>query len=123
MKYMLLAYTNVTSWDEQDISADEVQAVCDFYMNLERELVESGEWVASEGLADPSHTRTVRKVGDSAVVTDGPFVDAKETLVSYCIVDCDSYARAVEIASRVVAFTGDTAEIRPMMDVSLDPEL
>ena len=51
------------------------------------------------------------------------FVDAKETLVSYCIVDCDSYERAVEIVSRVVAFTGETAEIRPVMDVSLDPEL
>ena len=49
MKYMLLAYTNVTSWDEQDISADEVQAVCEFYMNLEHELVESGEWVYPGG--------------------------------------------------------------------------
>ena len=123
MKYMLLAYTNAASWDEQDVSAEEVQAICRFYIDLEQELTESGEWVSTEGLADPGQTRTVRKVGDDAVVTDGPYVDAKETLVSFAIVDCDSYDRAVEIAARVVAFTGETTEIRPVMDVNLDPAM
>jgi hypothetical protein len=115
MKYMLLAYTSATSWDEQDVSAEEVQAICRFYIDLERELTESGEWVSTAGLADPGQTKTVRKVGDDAVVTDGPYVEAKETLVSFAIVDCDTYDRAVEIASRVVAVTGETTEIRPVM--------
>jgi len=41
----------------------EVQAACDFYENLGKELTQSGEFVSTEGLADPAHTRTVRKQG------------------------------------------------------------
>ncbi len=122
MKYMLLAYSNVTSWDEQTVTAEDIQAICDFYENLEAELTESGEWVSSEGLADPSHTKTVRKADGQAVATDGPYVEAKETLVSFSIVDCESYDRAVEIATRVVEFTGDTCEIRPVMEMDFGSE-
>jgi len=117
MKYMLLAYTSANTWTEEDVSAEEVQRICDFYAQFEKELTESGEWVGSEGLADPSHTRTVRKVGGSPVATDGPYVEAKETLVSFSIVDVASYDRAVEIAARVVDFTGETIEIRPVMQI------
>ena len=117
MKYMLLAYTNASSWDEQAVSAEEVKAICDFYERLEKELVESGEWVGSEGLADPSHTRTVRRVGGATVATDGPYAETKETLVSFSIVDVDSPERAMEIAARVVARTGETCEVRPVMEM------
>lgn len=117
MKYMLMAYANATTWDEQDVTAEDIQAICDFYENMESELTRSGEWVSSEGLADPSHSKTVRKTDAGAVATDGPYIEAKETLVSFSIVDCESYDRVVEIASRVVEFTGETCEIRPVMEM------
>ncbi|MGH3364263.1 MAG: YciI family protein [Nocardioidaceae bacterium] len=117
MKYMLLAYANTSNWDEQDISAQDVQAICDFYEKLQEELTASGELVTTEGLADPSHSKTIRKGDRSVVATDGPYVEAKEALVSFSIVDCESYDRAVEIAARVVGFTGETCEIRPVMEM------
>ena len=116
MKYMLLAYTNAGGWDDVDVTSAEFQAMCDFYEGLEAELTESGEFVESVGLSDPSHTKVVRKQSGGVVATDGPFAEAKEALVSYSILDCDSYDRAVEIAARVVAFVGDTVEVRPVMD-------
>lgn len=126
MKYMLLAYTNVAAWEAANADwvatkemPAEVQAACDFYENLGKELTESGEFVTTEGLADPSHTRTVRKQDGVPVATDGPYAEAKEVLVSYAIVDCESYDRAVAIAARVVDFIGDTVEIRPLMDASM----
>ena len=122
MKYMLLAYSNSTDWDEQTVTAEDIQAICDFYENLESELTSSGEWVSSEGLADPSHTKSVRKSDGRAIATDGPYIEAKETLVSFSIVDCESYERAVEIASRVVEFTGDACEIRPVMEMDFGSE-
>ena len=57
----------------------------------------------------------MRKQDGVPVATDGPFAEAKETLVSYSIVDCESYDRALEIAARVVDFTSDTVEVRPLM--------
>jgi hypothetical protein len=94
MKYMMLAYTNVTAWEET--------------------LTETGEFVATEGLADPSHTKTVRKASDGVVVTDGPYAEVKEVLVSYAILDCASHERAMEIAARVCDAVGDTVEVRPI---------
>jgi hypothetical protein len=123
MKYIMLAYTSAAGWEAAMADWDatkemppEVQAACDFYENLEKELTQSGEWVSSEGLADPSQSSTVRKLDGVPVATDGPFAEAKEVLVSFGIVDCKSKDRAQEIAARIVDFTGDTVEIRPIAE-------
>ncbi|MDV3222294.1 YciI family protein [Intrasporangium sp.] len=116
MKYMLLGYTNAQTWDDQVVSAEEVQRICDFYEQFEQELRASGEWVGSEGLADPSHTTTVQQVDGVPVATDGPYAELKESLVSFSIIDVASHDRAVEIAARVVGVTGEPIEIRPIMD-------
>lgn len=116
MKYMLLAYTNVAAWESTDVTSEDFQAMCAFYEELEKELTESGEFVESRGLSDPSHSKVVRKQDGVPVATDGPFAEAKEALVSYSILDCESYDRALEIAARVVAITSDTVEVRPLMD-------
>ncbi|MGB3444913.1 MAG: YciI family protein, partial [Actinophytocola sp.] len=81
--------------------AEEVQESCDFYEALGKELTATGEFVTTEGLADPSHTKTLRKAADGVVTTDGPYAEAKEVLVSYTILDCASHERAMEIATRV----------------------
>jgi hypothetical protein len=116
VKYMLLAYTNVAAWESADVTSADFQAICDFYEELEKELTESGEFVESRGLSDPSHSKVVRKQDGVAVATDGPFAEAKEALVSYSILDCESYDRALEIAARVVTVTSDTVEVRPLME-------
>lgn len=121
MRYLLLAYSNVAEWDNVDVTSDEFLAMCKFYEDLEKELTETGEFVESRGLADPSHSKVIRKSGDAAVATDGPFGEAKEALVSFSILDCESYDRAVEIAARVVNAVGDTVEIRPVMENVADP--
>ncbi len=130
MKYIMLAYTNKAEWDALNESwdftkglPDDVQAACDFYEQLGKELTESGEFVATEGLGDPSHTRTVRKQDGAAVATDGPYAEAKEVLVSFGIVDCESHDRALAIAARIVEATGDTVEVRPIMDGAGAPEM
>ncbi|MBM7773427.1 hypothetical protein JOD54_003631 [Actinokineospora baliensis] len=122
MKYMLLAYTNREAWEAttREWTATgqmpaEVAAACEFFAELGQELVASGEFVGAEGLADPAHSRTVRPSAGAPVATDGPFAEAKEVLVSYSIIDCATAERAAEIAARVVAGTGDTVEIRPLM--------
>lgn len=124
MKYLMLAYTNVQAWQDTLANWDpngpmpaDVQAACDFYEQLGKDLTESGEFVSTEGLADPSHTKTIRKrVSGSPEVTDGPYAEVKEVLASYAIIDCESYDRAVEIGARVTDAVGDTIEIRPLMN-------
>lgn len=123
MKYILLGYANVDEWRAADAEmartgqlTPEVQAACDFYESLTKELIETGEFVTTEGLGDTSYTRTLRRKADGTVVTtDGPYAESKEALASYAIIDVASHDRALEIAARVVAATGDIAEVRPIM--------
>ncbi|GAA4262517.1 YciI family protein [Dactylosporangium darangshiense] len=115
MKYMLLAYTGQTDWAQVDVTSAEFQAMCQFYADLGRELTESGELVLTEGLADPSLTRTLRRRDGGVAASDGPYAEAKEVLVSFAIVDCASHERVMAIAARVVDAVGDTVEVRPIM--------
>jgi hypothetical protein len=116
MKFIMLAYTNAESWASGNFSAEEVQAACDFYEQLGKELTESGEAVYNAGLGDPTLTRTIRKTDAGIVASDGPYAEVKEVLVSFGIVDCESLDRALEIGARVADAVGDTIEVRPLMD-------
>lgn len=98
MKYMLLIYQNPTAF--RSMPATEKQSVMSEVDVIVTELMEAGEWVGGEGLADPSSARSVRVRDGVPAVTDGPFAEAKEQVVGYCIVDCETEERAVEIATR-----------------------
>ena len=123
MKYILLGYTNVAEWQAADAEmartgqlTPEIQAACEFYESLTKELIETGEFVTTEGLGHPEYARTLQRKADGSVVTtDGPFAEAKEALASFGIIDVASHDRALEIAARIVAATGDICELRPIM--------
>jgi len=91
-----------------------------FMQNLDEDLKKSGELVSEEGLADGSQAKTVRFQNGISVATDGPFAEAKESLVGYWIVDVDSEARAIEIATRIVDFVKQPIEVRRVMDAPPD---
>jgi hypothetical protein len=92
-----------------------ITSMHEFMMNLDVELKESGEVVESHGLVDPSQAKTVRFQNGVPVTTDGPFAEVKESLAGYWIVEV-SEERALEIASRVVAFIEHPMEVRQVMD-------
>jgi hypothetical protein len=87
-----------------------------FMTDLDRELADNGERVDSVGLADPTQATTVRFEHGAPVPTDGPFAEAKESLAGYYLVDVEDEARAIEIASKIVAFIEGPIEVRQVMD-------
>jgi hypothetical protein len=89
-----------------------IREMIQFMHRVNDDLVASGELVASEGLVDPTMAKTVNIKDGIPVATDGPFAEAKESLAGYWIVDVPSEARAIEIASRVVAFIEGPIEVR-----------
>ena len=113
MKYLLMIYQNPVAW--QSLPEATRQELMSDAGAMVRELVESGEWVGGEGLADSATARSVRVRGGVATVTDGPFAEAKEQVVGYCIVDCDSMDRAVEIAARWPDARLWGMEVRPIL--------
>jgi hypothetical protein len=87
------------------------------HLTLSQSLSESGELIAAEGLGDPSLAKLVANVGGEAVVTDGPFAEAKEHLVGFLLVDCDTEQRALTIAAEVPDAAYTQIEVRPVLDV------
>lgn len=114
MKYMLLIYDNPDT--RQIFFGEGGEALMSEMNALMKELEESGELISTEGLADPSNTRTVRVQGGVPVVTDGPLAEAREHFGGYLIVDCESIERAIEIAARWPNARFCAMEVRPIMD-------
>jgi len=114
MKYMILTFGDqATMMQERTVAW--VKEMIQFMHGLNAELQKSGEWITAEGLADATAAKTVRFKGGIPVPTDGPFAEAKESLAGYWIVDVESEARALEIASRIVAFVERPIEVRQIM--------
>jgi hypothetical protein len=127
MKYMLLIYGNPKSWGHPmflrapevlAMSTDERDAMIRQFKTLHREITESGELVGGEALADPVNTRTVRFRDGVPAATDGPFIETKEQLAGYFVVDCESPERATEIAARLPDARFAAVEVSPIMDLS-----
>jgi len=120
MKYMILTFGDqATMMQERTVAW--VKDMIQFMQQVLADLQSSGELIAAEGLADPSKAKTVRFQNAMPVPTDGPFAEAKEALAGFWIVDVESEARALEIASRIVAYIERPIEVRQIM--SAPPEL
>jgi hypothetical protein len=113
MKYMILLYDNA---DMREIFSSRGDLIEEMEALLD-EIKKSGELVATDPLADPVQTKTVRPAAGSPVVTDGPLAEAKEHFGGYLIVDCETNERAVQIASRWPSARFAPIEVRPILDV------
>jgi hypothetical protein len=120
MKYLIQIYSNPESRAMWESFTPEQQAEgYTYYQAISNELTSSGELVASEALADISLAKRVT-VSESAgtVASDGPFAETKELLAGFYLVDCDSEARAVEIAGRFPEAQYGLIEVRPVLDMA-----
>src|SRR5439155_17220173 len=103
MKYMIMTFGDVETMMEVK-STDWIRKMIAFMQQLDVDLKESGELVYGEGLADGSTAKTVRFQDGMPVATDGPFAESKESVIGFWIVDVENEARAIAIASKIVAF-------------------
>ena len=127
MKYLLMIWSNPQTWGHPiflrtpaavAMTDAERAAMLRDFEELLAEIDESGELVTAQALADPITARSVRVRGADTVVTDGPFVESKEQLAGYFVVDCETPERAEEIAGRFPDARFAAVEVRPLMDGS-----
>jgi len=124
MKYILMmnapkaGFETYRAWSEKD-----VQTHFAVLTAIGKDLAESGEFVATEGLAWPDQATIVRTGPDGRLITDGVFPESKEFLAGYWIVDVETPERAYEIAGRISAAPGPGGrptdmpiEVRQIMD-------
>ena len=74
--------------------------------DLVKDLTETGEFVATQALADSKEAKVVRGEKNGLPVTDGIFPESKEFLLGYWVVDVATPERAYAIAGRISAAPG-----------------
>jgi hypothetical protein len=114
MKYMLMMFGSAGEMTET-VSREWIAEMIAFMRQIDTELTEAGELVFQAGLADGATAKTVRLADGITVATEGPFAEAKESLIGYWVVDVASEARAIEIAGRIARYAPQV-EVRRVMD-------
>jgi hypothetical protein len=121
MKYLLLFSNPTERWDEwRRLPADEVQQRREEVLPQWNALF---EWMGEQGLdadglelEDPAKARVVKVQDGNTIVTDGPFLETKEVLGGYFVVDCKDLDQAIELAQRVPVASVGSVEIRPVVE-------
>lgn len=121
MKYLLLlnnSTEDTRSWEalsEEEASrlrAEEIPKWGALFAWMEQKGIEA-EGLELDG---PGKAKTVRVRDGEALVTDGPYVETKELIGGYFLVELDDLDQAIDVASRIPVASKGSVEIRPLLE-------
>ena len=113
MKYLPMIYGNQEKW--ASIPAEERLEAIARQDAFNRAYRETGELLGAYGLGDAVQARLVRRVDGQPAVTDGPYLEAKEYMASFYLLDCESEERALQIAADMPFADAEPVEVWPVM--------
>jgi hypothetical protein len=90
---------------------DEMAAIDVFNDRLKAD----GHWVFAGGLAAPSSATVIDNRGGEAMVTDGPFLESKEYLIGFWIVEASDLDVALKLAAEGSKACNRKIEVRPFL--------
>src|SRR5215510_14491072 len=78
-------------------------------------LVAEGNWVFAGGLAAPASATVIDNRGEEAMLTDGPFLESKEYLAGFWIIDAPDLDVALKLAGEGSKCCNRKVEVRPFL--------
>jgi hypothetical protein len=113
VKYMLIIYGNQELWDSIEPAefAKEIAAFDAF----NKKHYDTGELLGAYGVADAAATKLVRLADGQPAVTDGPYLETKEYLASWYLLDVESEERALAIAAELPSAKFRPVEVWPVL--------
>ena len=115
MRFLLLLYDDADAVAAMT-DADR-RAMVDEHIAYAGMLRERGAYVYGDPLDGPDTARVLRFSHGEPTVTDGPFLEAKESLGGVYVLECASADEAVELAERLPRSPGLVAELRPIPEI------
>ncbi|WP_394770751.1 YciI family protein [Lacisediminihabitans sp.] len=115
MKYLLMMQVDRGVLDS--LTAEQNEAIGTGHGAFMDAITASGEFILTQALGDPAESSVIRASGGVPQVQDGPFLEAKEFLGGFYLVDVDSKERALELAAMIPdsKIDGLAIEVRPVM--------
>lgn len=114
MKFLLVLHNNPAVLSA--LTPKEQQQLMDGHQGFMASIQSSGEMVLTQALGDPSQSAVVRVRNGVPVITDGPYLEAKEFLGGYYLVDVADRERALQLAAQIpdASIEGLGVEVRPI---------
>ena len=110
--YLLSTYMVQGSVPGSPSSPEEMQAFMERVAGLEDEMEAAGAFVFGGGLDRPDAASVATPEATGAVITDGPFAEAKEQLGGFYIIDAEDLEAAQAWGGKAAAATGHPIEVR-----------
>jgi hypothetical protein len=107
MQYLVSVITDTPAL----ATPDEDAAIDVFNERLQAE----GHWVFAGGLGGPSTATVIDSRGEEAMVTDGPFLESKEYLVGFWIIEAADLDEALKLAAAGSKACNRKVEVRPFL--------
>ena len=111
-QYLILIYEDEKAWGSTN--PDAWESAMKAHLRFAEQVPEAGGTIIGGNALEPTTTATTIR-GD--VVTDGPFVETKEALGGYYLIEAADLDHALEIGKLCPAGTGGV-EVRPILDTS-----
>jgi len=119
VRYLLLIYDEesaATSPTTPAPSEEDVTKVMGDYAAFTKELRDRGVFEAGEALQSVASASTVRLREGQTLITDGPFMETKEALGGFYMLNCRDLDEALELAAKCPAAQFGSIEVRPIWD-------
>ena len=107
MQYLVSVITDTTTL----ATPDEMAAIDVFNDRLQAE----GHWVFAGGLAGPGSATVIDNRGEEAMFTDGPFLESKEYLAGFWILEAADLDVALKLAAEGSKACNRKVEVRPFL--------
>ena len=117
-QYLLSVHTGADGGAQpaEPMTPEQMQQSYQQVLALEEEMKAAGAWLFSGRLTEPDMATVVRVSAGEALMTDGPFVESKEHLAGFYIVEADDLDAALGWATRTSTIIGMPIEVRPFWD-------
>jgi hypothetical protein len=92
-------------------TSDEAAAIDAF----NERLVAEGHWVFAGGLGAPTTATVIDNRGDRAILTDGPFIESKEYLAGFWVIEAPDLDVALALAADGSRACNRKVEVRPFL--------
>jgi hypothetical protein len=112
VEYALLIYTDES--EAAGIPPEVVEQHAEAFGAYVRELMERGVLRGGAPLQPTAVSTTVKVRDGKTLTTDGPFVETKEALAGFYLLDCADLDEAIELAAKIPVATVGAIEVRPV---------
>jgi hypothetical protein len=116
MTHYLLSVHSVEGEVREPMSEEQMRQMHQQIGAIEEDLKSTGAWVFSGRMHESDTATVVRESGGQVLTTDGPFVEAKEHLGGFYIIEADDLDAALAWAGRVTAALHAPIEVWPFAD-------